>query len=106
MLSSLVCARARALALDLARSQEYTCQGLYLTAWHEMGSQQGLRRSRDADNSGDLFHRLFLWVASGEGLQLGVTISIDSGTRAHPSFSLERLHLKQPSSFSAPELHA
>jgi hypothetical protein len=93
----LVRATARALALAFARSREDTCQGLYLTVSHEMGSQHALRRSRGADNSGALFHRLVRWVASGEGLQLGATMSIDSGTRAHPSFSLERLHLKQPS---------
>ncbi len=90
-------ATARALALAITRSREDTCQGLCLTVWHEMGSQQGLRRSRGADNSGALFHRLVLWVASGEGLQLGVTMSIDSGTRAHPSFSLELLSPEQPS---------
>ena len=93
----LVRATARALALAITRSREDTCQGLCLTVWHEMGSQQGLRRSRGADNSGALFHRLVLWVASGEGLQLGVTMSIDSGTRAHPSFSLELLSPEQPS---------
>ena len=93
----LVRATARALALAITRSREDTCQGLCLTVWHEMGSQQGLRRSRGADNSGSLFHRLVLWVASGEGLQLGVTMSIDSGTRAHPSFSLELLSPEHPS---------
>jgi CubicO group peptidase (beta-lactamase class C family) len=42
---SVVRATARALVLALARSREDTCQGLYLTVWHEMGYPCPLRAS-------------------------------------------------------------